>query len=391
MADIQKLIERRNRKWQAAKNFLDEHTDKHGLLSAEDAAIYERMENGVNELSKNIERLQRQAVFEAKMTQPASQPLLNKPQNNGAKTGRAGDSYRKAALNALRTNFKNVSNILSENAGTSGGYLVPVEWDERLIDTLDAENVMRQLGTTIQTSGEHKITIAATKPTATWSAEGSAVPFGNATFSQNTLDAHKLSVAIQVTNELLADNVFDLENYILDQFGRAIANAEEDAFINGTGTNQPTGILKNAQVGVITKSATDITSDEIINLVYSLKRPYRKKASFIVNDNTLAAIRKLKDTTQNYLWSPSFEAGEPDRLLGYPIFTSAYMPTLQADSAVMAFGDFSYYNIGDRGVREFQELRELFAGNDMTGYLMKERVDAILVLPEAVQVLKMKA
>ena len=118
-----------------------------------------------------------------------------------------------------------------------------------------------------------------------------------------------------------------------------------------------------------------------------MKRPYRKKASFIVNDNTLAAIRKLKDTTQNYLWSPSFEAGEPDRLLGYPIFTSAYMPTLQADSAVMAFGDFSYYNIGDRGVREFQELRELFAGNDMTGYLMKERVDAILVLPEAVQVL----
>ena len=267
MADIQKLIERRNRKWQAAKNFLDEHTDKHGLLSTEDAAIYERMENGVNELSKNIERLQRQAVFEAKMTQPVNQPLLNKPQNNGAKTGRAGDSYRKAALNALRTNFKNVSNILSENAGTSGGYLVPVEWDERLIDTLDAENVMRQLGTTIQTSGEHKITIAATKPTATWSAEGSAVPFGNATFSQNTLDAHKLSVAIQVTNELLADNVFDLENYILDQFGRAIANAEEDAFINGTGTNQPTGILKNAQVGVTTKSATDITSDEIINLV----------------------------------------------------------------------------------------------------------------------------
>lgn len=392
MADLQRLIDKRAKKWQAAKNFLDEHTDKHGQLSAEDAAIYEKMERDVNELSKNIERYQRQAVIDAQMSQPTTKPILNNPQNNfDVKTGRAADDYKKAALNAIRTKFKQVYNVLQKQVASDGGYLVPTEWDERLIDTLEEENIMRKLGTSIQTSGEHEITIAATKPAAAWLAENQAITFSNATFAQKSLKAYKLAVGVQITNELLADSMFNLESYILDQFSRALSNAEEDKFINGTGTNQPSGILQDAQVGVTTNSATAITSDEIINLVYSLKRPYRKNASFIVNDSTLAAVRKLKDTTQNYLWTPSFSAEEPDRLLGYPIFTSAYMPTLEAGAKVMIFGDISYYNIGDRSVRTFQQLNEVYAPSFITGFLMSERVDGVLVLPEAVQVLQMKA
>jgi HK97 family phage major capsid protein len=142
---------------------------------------------------------------------------------------------------------------------------------------------------------------------------------------------------------------------------------------------------------VTTSGAAAITSDEVLNLVYSLKRPYRKNASFITNDQTLANLRKLKDTTGQYLWQPSYQAGEPDRLLGYNIHTSAYVPTIAAGAKVMAFGDFSYYNIGDRGTRSFAELKELFAGNGMVAFLAKERVDGKLLLPEAVQILKMKA
>ncbi|MBQ9487552.1 MAG: phage major capsid protein, partial [Selenomonadaceae bacterium] len=241
--------------------------------------------------------------------------------------------------------------------------------------------------------GDYELTIAATKPAAAWIAEGQQITFSNATFSQKTLKAYKLAVGVQVTNELLTDSMFNLESYILDQFGKTISNAEEDKFINGTGgaNNQPSGILKDAQVGVTTNSTTAITSDEIINLVYSLKRPYRKNASFIMNDSILAAIRKLKDNTQNYLWQPSFAADEPDRLLGYPIYTSSYVPTIAAEAKVIIFGDISYYNIGDRGARTFQELKEVYAPNFMTGYLMSERVDGILVLPEAVQVLQMRA
>ena len=126
-----------------------------------------------------------------------------------------------------------------------------------------------------------------------------------------------------------------------------------------------------------------IKADDMINLVYALKRPYRKKASFIINDKNLAVIRKLKDNNQAYIWQPSYQAGEPDRILGYPVHTSAFAP----ENAI-AFGDYSYYNIGDRGTRSFAELRELFAGNGMIGYVAKERVDGRLILPEAVQILK---
>ena len=126
--------------------------------------------------------------------------------------------------------------------------------------------------------------------------------------------------------------------------------------------------------------------DSLISLVYALKRPYRKNASFIINDANLAEIRKLKDNNGAYLWQPSYQMGEPDRILGYKVYTSAYAPT-----DAVAFGDYSYYNIGDRGTRSFKQLNELFAGNGLIGYVAKERVDGKLVLSEAVQILSVSA
>ena len=190
-------------------------------------------------------------------------------------------------------------------------------------------------------------------------------------------------MAIKVTEELLYDNAFGLENYIITQFGRALANAEEDAFLNGDGTGKPTGLFHATKGGTIANTIENIASDDIISLVYALKRPYRKRASFILNDKTLSSIRTLKDNNGAYIWQPSYQAGEPDRLLGYALHTSAYAPT-----DAISFGDYSYYNIGDRGTRSFAELKELFAGNGMIGYVAKERVDGKLVLPEAVQILK---
>ena len=292
-------------------------------------------------------------------------------------------------LQALRTNFRQVSNVLQEGVDTNGGYLVPEEYDRRLIDVLNEENIMRGLATTITTSGEHKINLAATKPAASWIEEGGALTFGDATFDQILMDAYKLHVAIKITEDLLYDNAFGLESYIIDQFGKAIGNAEEDAFLNGDGKHKPTGLFTSAKVGVTTSTA-NISADDMINLVYSLKRPYRKNASFITNDQTLSSLRKLKDNNNAYIWQPSYQAGEPDRLLGYTLHTSAYVPTIAAGKSVIAFGDYSYYNIGDRCTRSLQELKELFAGNGMIGYVMKERVDGKLVLPEAVQLLQMK-
>lgn len=387
---ILELREKRNKAWEAAKAFLESHRTEKGTLTAEDDATYTQMEQEINDLGKEIARLERQEALEAELNRPVNQPLTTKPgsgRGEEPKTGRASDEYRKAMLDAFRSNFKRVSNILQEGVDADGGYLVPEEYDHRLIDTLSEENIMRRLATTITTSGEHKINIAATKPAASWIEEGGALTFGDATFSQILLDAHKLHVAIKVTEELLYDNAFDLEGYILDQFGKALGNAEEDAFLNGDGTGKPLGLFAATGGGTVAGTLTAaIKSDDMLDLVYALKRPYRKKASFIMNDKTLSSLRKLKDNNGAYIWQPSYQAGEPDRVLGYAVHTSAYAP-----EDAIAFGDYKYYNIGDRGTRSFSELRELFAGNGMIGYVAKERVDGKLILPEAVQILKLKA
>ncbi len=289
---------------------------------------------------------------------------------------------------------------------------------------------MRKLATTITTAGEHRINVAGSKPAASWIDEGDALIFGDAKFSQILLDAHKLHVAVKVTEELLNDNAFNLEGYIIDAFGKALifgdakfsqilldahklhvavkvteellndnafnlegyiidafgkalANAEEDAFLNGSTTGKPTGIFAATGGGTAAVTTTALKADDVIDLVYALKRPYRKNAAFILNDKLIAKIRKLKYADgKEYIWQPTFVEGEPDRIMGYPVYTSAFAPEDK-----IAFGDFSYYNIGDRGSRSFSELRELFAGNGMVGFVAKERVDGKLVLPEAVQIL----
>lgn len=383
---IQELMQKRAKVWETAKSFVDTHEDKNGRLSAEDTAAYNRMEQEIEDLTASIERQQRAAERDKMLSQPINSPIVSKPaQTSKEKIGRASDEYKAAMLGALRSNFRNVSNVLQEGIDADGGYLVPEEYDRRLIDVLEEENILRALGTKLTTAGDHKINVAATKPAASWIEEGQELTWGDSTFSQILLDAHKLHVAIKVTEELLYDNAFGLENYIITQFGKALANAEEDAFLNGDGKGKPTGIFAKTGGGNVTAEAAAFTGDELINLVYTLKRPYRKKAAFIMNDKNLAVLRKLKDANDQYLWQPSLKEGEPERLLGYPVYTSAYAP---ADA--IAFGDFSYYNIGDRGPRSFKKLTELFAGNDMVGFVAKERVDGKLILPEAVQILKLK-
>ena len=391
---INEMLEKRARLWESTKKFLEDHIDKDGKMAAADAEAYEKMEADIKEMSKTIDRLNKQAEMDKKFALPTSSPLTGKPQTampgTVEKKGTASDAYKKAMLTALRTNFHKVEDVLQEGIDESGGYLVPDELDSRLVDVLEEENIMRKLGHPLTTSGQHKINLVASKPAALWIEEGGALTFGDAAFDQKFLDAHKLHVAIKVTEELLYDNAFQLENWIISEFGKALANAEEDAFLNGDGTGKPKGLFRDAQTGV-TINSVDITADDVIDLVYSLKRPYRKNASFITNDGTLGVIRKLKDDNGNYLWQPSLQAGQPDTLLGYSIHTSQFAPVLAAGNVAMAFGDYNYYNIGDRGRRAFQELKELFAGNGMVGFVMKERVDGLLILPEAVQLLKVSA
>lgn len=402
MSKILELREKRAKAWDAAKQFLDAKRGADGMLSEEDTATYDKMEQDVINLGKEIERLERQAAIDAELSKATSTPLTGKPgakmgKDETEKTGRASDEYKGSFWNAMRVKapMPSVLNALQEGTDSEGGYLVPDEFERTLVEALEEENVFRTLAHVIKTSsGDRKIPVVASKGTASWVDEEGAYTESDDAFSQVSIGAYKLGTMIKVSEELLADSVFDLEAYISKEFARRIGAREEESFFNGDGKGKPLGILAakdGAEVGVTAASATAITADEVIDLFYSLKAPYRKNAVWVLNDATVKQIRKLKDSTGQYLWQPSLVAGTPDTILGRPVKTSAFMPTAAAGAKTIAFGDFKYYWIADRQGRTFKKLSELYAANGQVGFMGTQRVDGKLILPEAIKVLQMKS
>jgi HK97 family phage major capsid protein len=399
MSKILELREKRAKAWEAAKAFLDSKRGNDGLISAEDGAVYDKMEADIVNLGKEITRLERQEALEAELNKPVNMPLTGKPVNPDMdeKTGRASDEYKKAFWNVMRSKNprQDVLNALSIGEESEGGYLVPNEFERTLIQTLEEENIFRKLAKIIQTSsGDRKIPIVVTKGTASWLDEGEDYDEDDVVFGQASIGAYKLGTMIKVSEELLNDSVFNIEEFISTEFARRIGAKEEEAFLVGDGEGKPTGIFATtggAQVGATAAANNAITADEVIDLVYSLKSPYRKNAVFILNDATVKVLRKLKDGQGQYLWQPSLTAGTPDTLLNRPVYTSAYAPTIAAGAKTIAFGDFKYYWIADRQGRSFKRLNELYATTGQVGFLGSQRVDGKLILPEAIKVLKQKA
>ena len=399
---ILELREKRAKAWEAAKAFLDSHRKENGVLSAEDDAAYTKMEQEITDLGKEIARLERQEALDAELNRPLNKPLTVKPgcgaDTDGAedKTGRASDDYRKNFWNAMRSKapMPAVTNALQIGTDSEGGYLVPDEYERTLVEALEEENIFRQMAKVIKTSsGDRKIPVVASKGTASWIDEEGAYPESDDSFGQVSIGAYKLGTMIKVSEELLNDSVFDLQSYISREFARRIGAKEEEAFFTGDGKGKPLGVLAatgGAETGVTAASATAVTADELMDLYYSLKSPYRKKAVWVLNDSTIKAIRKLKDNNGQYLWQPSLTAGAPDMILGRPIKTSAYMPVIAAGAKTIAFGDFSYYWIADRQGRSFKRLNELFAATGQVGFLASQRVDGKMILAEAVKVLEQK-
>lgn len=397
MNTILELREKRAKAWEAAKAFLDSKRGSDGLLSAEDTATYDKMEADVVNLGKEIDRLERQAAIDAELSRPTASPITNQPgekPGSESKTGRASDVYNQAFWDNIRQrNFYDVKNALQIGTDSEGGYLVPDEYERTLVQELEEENIFRKLATVIRTSnGDRKIPIVTSKGTASWMDEEGAFIESDDSFGQTSIAAYKLGTMIKVSDELLNDSVFDLQAYIAGEFGRRIGAKEEEAFFIGDGIGKPTGIFAvtgGAEEGV-TSAGANIAFDDVMDLFYSLKSPYRKKAVWVLNDSTVKALRKLKDGNGNYIWQPSVQVGVPDMILNRPYHTSSYIPDLTAGNKVMAFGDFSYYWIADRQGRSFKRLNELYAATGQVGFLASQRVDGKLILPEAVKTLTLK-
>jgi HK97 family phage major capsid protein len=387
------LRQERAELWEKAKAFLDEK-QRTGGLNADDEATYEKMEKELTARAKGIERLEKLRDIKDDLNKPLDTIVVKERPDNGetkAALPRATDGYKNAFWTVMRDGddprkFKNELNIGTDS---QGGYLVPDEYERKLVEGLEDVNIMRQLATTIRTSnGDRIIPLVASRGTANWMTEGATFTESDVAFDQITLSAYKLGTAIKITDELLTDSVFNMDSFIADEFSRRVGSAEEEAFISGDGAGKPSGVLTGGTAAITTGSATAITADEIIDLIYKLRAPYRPRASFLLNDTTIKNVRKLKDATGQYLWQPSLVVGNPDRLFGYPIYTSPFMPEIATGQKTIAFGDFKYYWIADRQGRVFRRLNELYATSGMVGFLIYERLDAKVILPEAIQILK---
>jgi HK97 family phage major capsid protein len=385
--NIVEMRDKRAKLWATMEGFLDTHRSEKGVLSVDDDTTYNNMEKELNDLTNEIKRMERRDAIEAELKKPIGIPLTEKPMKPGVdeKQGRASNAYKEDFGLHLRGK-KMLHNVLSEGVDANGGYLVPEEFERQIVEALKEENVMRKLCKVITTANERKIPVAGTHSVAAWTAENAPYTESNPTFDQKTIDAYKLTDLIKVSVELLDDSAFPLEPYIAKEFASAFGVAEETAFCVGTGSGQPTGLF-----GITAAGATAVTADEVISLIYALKAPYRKNAKFLMNDSTVAALRKLKDGNGQYLWQPSIMAGQPDKLLGYDIYTSPYVPVMAAGAYAIAYGDFMNYWIAARTGRTVQRLNELYSTNGQVGFVATERVDGKIIMPEGVQILKMHA
>ena len=397
MSKTAELRQKRGDLWDKAKAFLNEHADENGMMSAEDTATYERMEQEIDSFGAVIDREERAERLEHELNAPTSKVLSSRPEKPMTdKPGRASDEYRDNFWHMVRnrTPHYTVFNSLHVGIDSEGGYLVPDEYERTLVQALQEENKLRSLCKVIHTSyGDRKIPLVAGHGTASWIDEEGVIPETDSSFGQISLGAHKVGAIIKVSEELLRDSVFDVEGYIATEFANLVGDAEEAAFINGDGAGKPFGLLHDtngAAAGVTSASATAFTADELIDLVYSLKAPYRKHAMFLFNDQTIKAVRKLKDGNGQFLWQPGLN-GQPDTLLGYRYETSYHMPLIGAGNKPILFGDFSSYWIADREGRSIQRLNELYAATGQIGFRVTQRLDGRLVQQEGMKCLAMKA
>ncbi len=372
-------------------------------LTAEEGQEFDRLETdaaGLEQRAARMEKLagleprleERQVPAPAETVEPAGVEHRFAESLNQFREDRAlplpqdDPEYRDAFYRWLIDGEAEFRTLSKASAG-AGANLVPTLFAKQLIAALRDFGVIRQIANVVTTSGGEALQVpsVSTHGTASWTAENAAYTASDEAFGQATLNAYKAATLIQVSEELLADSAFDLESYIRGEFGQRIGVLENTGYVVGDGSGKPTGVATQASAGVTAAGAAAITTDELIDLYHSLLPPYRRSAVWVLKDSTIKLVRKLKDSTNQYLWQPGLQAGAPDTLLGKPLYADPDMPAATTGLVSVLFGDFSYYWIRDVNGVAFQRLNELYAANGQVGFRVYHRTDGKLLNTAAVK------
>jgi HK97 family phage major capsid protein len=377
---LQKLLDKRMSIHKEMTKILDSADEK--TWNAETKAKYEKMEADFDALTDQINKMQKHMEMEDVLNSPLREPLKSE-----ANIGKVKHDEYKMAFEAFimgKTLTPEFKAALNTGTNEDGGYLVPVEYQKKVLEKLYNFSNTRQISTVIQTKSTRNIPIDGEPGAFGWIDETGQYPLTNPTVGNKQLKAHKVGGIIQISEEMLQDSFVDIEEYLSKKIAIALRKAEDLALTLGDGNGKPTGYATGLAAGITLASKDSITADEVIDTFYSLSVPYRANATWRMNDQVEKVIRKLKDNQGRYIFDPAMSAGERDSLLGKPIVEDYNLPALgNVSKNVIVVGDFSYYTIADRGQMYIQKLVERYADYGLIGYRVYKREDAGRVLDEA--------
>lgn len=419
--EIRRLFEERNSKINEMRAVVDKADDEKRSLTAEEQKEIETRETEIDRLDQEIKS--RETVIKRsqnttdirRFAEPEDTRDMDDARDEVAEFKSLNEYRRSLSPNLYvdsqeyRTSFYKMMTVsdqrelsgeelrvLSKASAGAGLNLVPTEFQRTLIDLLRFTGAMRNVATVLSTSDGAALQVPTVSAhgTAAWTAENAAFSASDETFGQKTLNAYKNGSLIKVSLELLQDAAFDLEGYIGREFAQRVGVLENTAYVAGDGSGKPTGVATSATAGITAASATAITADELLDLIYSLSPPYRRNAAFLMADSTVKILRKLKASgTGEYIWQDGLARGEeasmlggaPSMLWGYPVYSDPDMPAATTGLVSVLFGDFSFYWIRDVDGIQIQRLNELYAENGQIGFIVYHRTDGLLVNTAAVK------
>lgn len=384
---VKNILAQRANVWEQAKALLDAAEAEGRALSAEEQRSFDEMNADLSRLDE-----QRQSIEDAEQRAKDADEAMR---------GFSGAAQPTGVEESLRAFFKGEQRSFDSNAGlprvnfrdlvkgtpAAGGNTVPTSFRDQLLEHMIESSGVLMAGPTIlnTTSGEAiEVPVTTAYSQAKLTAEATAIDESDPAFAKRTLGAYKYAVLLQISSELIADTAVDLEGFVARQAGRACGNALGVDLVVGDGTNKPAGVATGATAGTTGKPAVAgaFTSDDLIDLFYSVIAPYRTSSScgWLMKDSTLGAVRKLKENGANgaYLWQPSIQVGVPDTLLGKPVYTDPNVAAPAVGAKSVIFGDFSAYFVRLAGGVRFETSTDFAFDKDLVTYRAIVRGDGLL-------------
>lgn len=398
---VRDLIAKRANVWESAKAHLDERSDNGVFSVAEDAEQYQRMNSEIQAFDERIAELIQ--TDKANKQSDAYREEYEKyvPQETRQESQNAEERALRELLEGKRKHvdldFRNVRvtpasderawqvRDLTKITGAAGGDTVPTSFVRTLYEHMVENAAIRQTNVRVVTtnSGENlEFPKTLTFGTAAIVGEGSALAEADATFDKITLGSWKYGQLAQVSSELLTDTGVSLTEFLARDLGRALGNVSGAAFVTGSGTNAPNGFITatKAQVGTSVQGTdTVITGDNLIDLHYAVIDAYARNGYWMMKRATEGAIRKIKDTNNQYLWQPGLQVGSPNLLLGRPIVTDPNMAGVGSANASVSFGDMSAYVIRDVAGVRIERSDEFAFSSDLVTWRAILRTDGDLL------------